>query len=54
MKRDGRIQERGGREQMPSLVIGKGDPQNRKDRTGPNIQRYRRTRKRDRDNDRGR
>jgi hypothetical protein len=54
MKRDGRIQARGGRAQMPSLVIGKESPHNRKDRTGRNIQRYRRTRKRDRDNDRGR
>lgn len=52
MKRDGRIQERGGRDQMPSLVIGKDNEQ--KQKTSSKIRRSGWSRKRDCDNGHGR
>jgi len=53
MKRDARDQARSGRDQIPSLFIGKDKEQ--KQKSTSKVQSYRRSRKRDRDdNDRGR
>ncbi len=54
MKRDSRVQGREGRNQMPSLVQARDQTDKRDDRSAPKIQRARRSRKRDHDNDHGR
>ena len=54
MKRDGRIQARGGRDEMPSLSLGKDDEKKQKEQDTSKIRRYGTSKKRDNDNDRGR
>jgi hypothetical protein len=54
MNREGRIQSRGGRDEMPSLVLGKDDEKQSKEQGSLKVRRYGRKRKNSRDNDRGR
>lgn len=54
MKREARIQSRGGRDQMPSLMLGKDKVQKQKEQGSSKVQRYGRSRKRGRDTDRDR
>lgn len=54
MKRDGRIQARGGRDKMPSLSLGKDNETHHKGQDTSEIRRYGSSKKRDNDNDHGR
>ena len=54
MNRESRIQERGGRDEMPSLILGNDNEHKQKEQSSSKIRRYGHSKKRDNDKDHGR